>query len=295
MDFRLDDDQLALQDTVRTFCRTRYPMETIADRPGGPFDRARFGELADLGVLSILVSEERGGLGLGAVEAALVFEQLGEALVPGPLLWTAVAATLIDGAADGSTTFGGAVDDGTPVYALDGLDPLNPIGSFASLPTGQQIGGPAEAERATHVATVLSAAVLLGVAQGALDTAVAYSLEREQFGVPIGSFQALKHMMADMYVRTGLARSQVYAASAVLDDLEVGDVVRTVAAAKLLAGEAALDNSKAAVQVLGGMGFTWEMAPNFFLKRAWVLEQALGTGAFHALALADALATEVSA
>ena len=61
----------------------------------------------------------------------------------------------------------------------------------------------------------------------------------------------------------------------------------------LLAGEAGIANGRTAVQVLGGMGFTWEMLPHYFLKRAWVLEQSFGTGDVHALALGDALGSEV--
>ena len=116
-----------------------------------------------------------------------------------------------------------------------------------------------------------------------------YALEREQFGVPIGSFQAVKHMLADMFVRTGLARSATYAAAAVYDDPGIGTPARAAAIAKLLAGEAALANARAAVQVLGGMGFTWDMPPNYLLKRAWVLEHSFGTSDAHALALGSSI------
>ena len=112
--------------------------------------------------------------------------------------------------------------------------------------------------------------------------------------MPIGSFQALKHIMADMYVRVGLARSATYAAAAVLDDPAVGDADRSVSAAKLLAGEAAVENARASIQVLGGMGFTWEMAPHFLLKRALVLDQTFGTPTSHALAIAASLEKEVA-
>ena len=83
--------------------------------------------------------------------------------------------------------------------------------------------------------------------------------------MPIGSFQAVKHLLADMYVRHVLAQTEAYAAAATGED-------RTAAAARLLAAEAAIDNASAAIQVLCGMGFTWEMLPHYLLKRAWVLE-----------------------
>ena len=134
----------------------------------------------------------------------------------------------------------------------------------------------------------------VGVSDAALQVARDYSLEREQFDQPIGTFQALKHMMADMFVRTSLARSATYAAAAVLDDPVVGHLARSVGGAKLLAGEAAIDNARAAVQVLGGMGFTWEMLPNYLLKRAWVLENTFGTATSHATSIFDSVASEVS-
>ena len=131
----------------------------------------------------------------------------------------------------------------------------------------------------------LVAGAVGGVAGTALETTRRYALQREQFGVPIGSFQAVQHLLADMYVRTALARSATYAAAAVLDDPEVGDANRASAAAKLLAGEAALANARAAIQVHGGVGFTWEMLPNYLLKRAWVLEHAFGDAEAHARAI----------
>lgn len=325
MDFRLDDDQLALRETIGRFCDARHPLDGLADRPGPMLDRSAWAELADLGVLSLLPPEADGGLGLGVVGAAIVFEQLGAHLVPGPLVWSALAALHLPEVATGGRIAGGTIDDGTaPCFVehadsidtllvlrpagaflverpalgsgapLDGLDPLNAISSFDRLPAGMQVGDPVTATRLRHVGTVLVAALQLGIAQASLDVAVAHSLEREQFGVPIGSFQALKHLMADMYVRVGLARSATYAGAAVLDDPAVGDADHDASAAKLLAGEAAIDNARGALQVLGGMGFTWEMPPNFLLKRAWVLDQTFGTGASHALAISAALAREVA-
>lgn len=318
MDFRLDDDQAALSETVEQFCAGRWPIDGLAERAPG-IDRAGWDELVGLGVTSLMAPVDGDGMGFGAVEGAVVFEQLGRHLVPGPLLWSALAATLaadvargeriatgvVDGGGDGPyfvehATFADeilvlrddsvAVVDAGDVDATDAdepLDPLNPIAVVAALPRGRTVGDGEVSTRLHRLGTVLTAAQQVGVAQSALDVSVSYSLEREQFGVPIGSFQALKHMMADMYVRIGLARSATYAAAAVLDDPDVAPLDATVRTAKLLAGEAALENARTSVQILGGMGFTWEMPPNFLLKRAWVLERSFGTGAEHALALAD--------
>jgi alkylation response protein AidB-like acyl-CoA dehydrogenase len=322
MDFRLDEEQTALQDAVRRCCAARYRREDLGRREGRRVDRDDWRALADLGVFGVLVPASQGGLGLGAVAAAIVFEQLGAHLVDGPLLWTALAATHVDGAASGERLVGGVEHDAAsadpvlvehaadadallvlrsdglfllagehrPVFTpIAPLDPLTPVARAAALPEGARIGDGDDATRVRQIGTVLSAALQLGLADAALDAARAYALAREQFGAPIGSFQAVQHVLADMYVRTTLARGAVYAAAAALDDPAVGDARRAGAAAKLLAGEAAVDNARAAIQVHGGMGFTWEMPTSYLLKRAWVLEQSFGDAGAHALALGRAL------
>lgn len=322
MDFRLDEEQTALQDAVRRCCAARYRREDLARREGRRVDRDDWRALAELGVFAALVPSSQGGIGLGAVAAAIVFEQLGAHLVDGPLLWTAIAATHVDGAASGARLVGGVEDDassdrpilvehaadvdalvvlrrdgvflvaGDELPALDpvaSLDPLTPVARVGALPQGSPVGDADAAARLRDVGTVLCAALQLGLADAALEAARAYALSREQFGAPIGSFQAVQHVLADMYVRTTLARGAVYAAAAALDDPAIGDARRAGAAAKLLAGEAAVDNARAAIQVHGGMGFTWEMPTSYLLKRAWVLEQSFGDAEAHALALGRAL------
>jgi alkylation response protein AidB-like acyl-CoA dehydrogenase len=325
VDFRLDEQQLALQETVADFCAAQYGFDGLGQREAatGESIRRDWNDLSDLGVFSLLVPEAAGGLGLDMVHATLVFEQLGRHLVPGPLLWSSLGSALLaelpsparvmsgyDATAGGDQPI--VVEHADKLDALivlrpngvhlverselgepetlDPLDPLTPVGRYDQLPEGVPVGGPGEATRLRRRATVLTAALQVGVAQSALDVARDYSLERQQFDRPIASFQALKHMMADMYVRTVLARSSVYAAAAVLDDPAVGDEAHSASAAKLLAGEAAVENARAAVQILGGMGFTWEMPTNYLLKRAWVLEQSFGSSTAHALAISDSLA-----
>lgn len=321
--FRLDGEQLALQEAVAAFCASRYSLDTLGEHEAVAVEPAAWQELAELGVFSLLVPEHDGGLGLGAVAAAVVFEQLGAALVPGPLLWSTLGATVLPRDPGKARIVGGCdIDDdgdealvveyaadldalvllrGDGVFALERsdlpepaplepLDPLTTVGAFAALPAGKRVGEAAEADRMRAEGVVLTAALLLGISDTALTIARDYSLEREQFGRPIGSFQALKHMMADMFVRTALARSATYAAAAVLDEPAAGDLGRSIGAAKLLAGEAAIENARAAVQVLGGMGFTWDMPPHYLLKRAWVLEHGFGTSTSHALAISSSLA-----
>lgn len=317
MDFRLDEEQLELQDTVRRFCADRFALERIGEREDGRIDRTTWRELAALGVLGLVAPRGDGDAGLGVVEAALAFEQLGAHLATGPVLWSALAAGRVDGVATGDLVAGGveATEAEEPILVehaaeidallilregglfvlsrgelpacerLAPLDPLTPVGRVGRLPRGTQIAGADQATRVRRVGTVLAASLLLGVSETALECSRRYALEREQFDVPIGSFQAVQHLLADMYVRTALARSATYAAAAVLDDPEVGDPDRAGAGAKLLAGEAALENARTAIQIHGGMGFTWEMLPNYLLKRAWVLEHVFGDADSQALAI----------
>jgi alkylation response protein AidB-like acyl-CoA dehydrogenase len=323
MDFRFDSDQLALQAAVRQFCADQLPLSAVAEREGVPADSSIWQGFAHLGVLGMLGDE---GAAIGAIEAAIVFEVLGTHLAPGPVLWSTIAAPYIDGADDGSVRVTGIEAAATepivvphagesavlvlmrddrlerinladlgPAIPGASMDPLTPIVGYAALPAGRVIGEAGDVERIRRLGRVLSAATLVGTAQGALDTARDYALGREQFGRPIGSFQAVKHLLADMYVRVELARSSAYAAAATLVDPRAGNANRSASAAKLLAGEAAIANGRAAVQILGGMGFTWEMLPHYFLKRAWLLENWFGTQAAHARSLATAVEADTEA
>jgi alkylation response protein AidB-like acyl-CoA dehydrogenase len=288
----------------------------------GGVDRDLWRELADAGVFSLRLSEADGGAGLGTAEAALVFEELGRALVPGPVIGTHLAVSSLGVAvpSSGATPVVGwlersaepllvehfealdallvADDDGVALVEASSvdaaalgepLDPLTPMHVAASLPPGERIGDGNAARRARIDGAVLAAAIQLGIAEAVTDAAVAYAKERVQFDRPIGAFQAVKHLCADMLVRTEMARAAVYAAGITVDDPLVGDPARAASAAKVLCGEAALTNAKTCIQVYGGMGFTWEVDIHLYLKRAWVLDTVFGTAERHAELLASVL------
>jgi alkylation response protein AidB-like acyl-CoA dehydrogenase len=162
------------------------------------------------------------------------------------------------------------------------LDPLTPVTVAGGLLRGERRGVPGDAVRWRLEGAVLTAAFLLGMAAVLTEKSVDYAKERQQFDKPIGSFQAIKHLLADMFVRTEVARSAVYAAAVNLDQPALGPPARAASGAKLLAGEAATVNAKTATQVHGGMGFTWEVDVHLYLKRAWVLDTVFGTGDMHA-------------
>ena len=307
MDFELSDGQQSLRDGVRKLCEGRFPIDVVR----GGFDRGRWGELADAGVFALRLPESDGGVGLGLAEAVLVFEELGRALVPGPVVGSHLAAGVVGDADVVTVVERGApvvdhlgvadavvVIDDAGVWRVDPasvdaddvaepLDPLTPVSRLqVALPQGEQVAGADVAARWRVEGGVLTAALCLGLAEASTDLAVAYAKEREQFGKPIGAFQAVKHLCADMLVLAEVARAAVYAAGVTGDDPSVGDPVRAASVAKVSAGEAAVANGKACIQVHGGMGFTWEVDAHLYLKRAWLLDQAFGSSDEHAARLA---------
>ena len=314
MFFDLTDDQLALQDAVRQLCRERAPMTALraAEATGG-VDAALWAELAGMGVFSLRVPEADGGAGLGWTDAAVVFEELGRAAVPGPLVAAHLAAGLVDGVVGAVTPRPGqpllvehldvldalVVVDPAGLRRLDRaevvghaverpLDPLTPLHRVDDLPAGEPLA--ADPDEWRRGGAVLTAALQVGLAAGVLAQAVDYARERQQFQRPIGSFQAVKHRLADGHVRVEVARSATHAAAVGLaEGGDPADLDRAVSTAKLVAGEAALENAKAAVQVNGAMGFTWELDVHLYLKRAWVLDTHYGSTADHAVAVAAGL------
>jgi alkylation response protein AidB-like acyl-CoA dehydrogenase len=316
VDFQLTALQSQLRDTTRQLCATIAPIEKL--RSGNGFDAEVWEGLTNLGVFDLRKPEDVGGAGLGMADTAIVFEELGRALVPGPVVWSHLAADL-EGIVPNSVVGGvvrSALASNVVEYATDldqlvalddrgvwlidpkqlewkstkPFDPLTPIAQIPKLPEGELVGGSDVAERWLLEGAALVAAQLVGIAAAVCDVSVAYAKGREQFGRPVGSFQAIKHLLADMFCRAELARVQSYAAAVQLDELELASARRSVASAKIVAGEAAHDNSKSALQVHGGMGYTWEVGIHLYLKRAWVLYAAFGAPGQHADFIASDLA-----
>ena len=125
------------------------------------------------------------------------------------------------------------------------------------------------------------------MAESSLELANDYAKKREQFERPIGGFQAVKHILADMFVRQEVCRAAAYAAGATLDAPDVASVERAVSSAKVTSGDAGLRNSRSCIQVHGGMGYTWEVPAHYYMKRTWVLSSVFGDEDEHALRSAD--------
>jgi alkylation response protein AidB-like acyl-CoA dehydrogenase len=317
VDFQLSDDQRALADGVRSLVKGRFPLEGIRRREGEStvVDVEDWRALGEAGVFSLRVPEETGGLGLGLADAAVVFEELGRGLIPGPVVGTELAATLtppIGGTASGDTIAGAVLLRPAPagpvlvehLAVLDTLlvfdassgsvsvvDPANASARFAGLPldpltpmfevtdlgSRTEVASGDAALRFERDRRVLTAALCVGIASATCELAVDYAKTRKQFGRAIGSFQAVKHLCADMLTRAEVARAAVLAAAVTADQPEVGDAERAAAGAALLATDAAMMNAKTSLQVHGGMGFTWEVPVHLYLMRAKVLSLSLGS------------------
>ena len=309
MEFDLTPDERDLQQWVRELCAKRFPIERLR-KTAGSVDRDDWGALWEAGIFDITSPQEGSDVATGFKDAVLVFEELGRALVPGPLVGTlGCPPDSVGGVVErtspvvdhlGSLDALQVIDDEGLWLVLeldeidaepveDPLDPLTPLHRVRSLPQGKQLAGPEAARRRRAEGAALTAALQLGIAARTTELAVGYAKEREQFGRPIGSFQAVKHICADMLVRTEVARPAVYTAGVTLDDPSVGDVNRAVAGAKLLADHAAFRNGKDCVQVHGGMGFTWEVDVHLYLKRAAYLQSVFGSRDEHAETMAACL------
>ena len=301
MDLEPSPDQVALVDELRRFLAARVP------RPASAFPGV-WDELAAMGVLTLPVPEPDGGVGLGWAEAALAFQALGHSGAAGPFVATAAAAAA--GLSSAVTTL---VADHAParqvvvehldqiesllVLRPDGvwrvdvplagaraverpLDPLTPVHLVDALPRGEQVGDAALARLVARHAALLAAAQQVGLGAAAVELATTYAGQREQFGRPIGSFQAVKHLLADAVVGIEVARAAVDAAAVTADEASAPDdptVERAVASARIVASDAAQRATRASIQVHGGMGYTWELNAHLHLKRVLVLDQTPST------------------
>ena len=343
MDFELSADQQALRDAAADLLARRSSMPVVraaTDRGGAP-DPELWRAMVDQGWCGLAVPEKLGGVGLGWVEAGIVLEQVGAHVAPAPVLGQMVALDALADTAWGPALITGesvagcaagpdelcvyapaadvvVVPEGSRLVAIDlrerrpaaepAMDVTRQLGwlrasSLADAPR-LELGGGAEVARHMDVAAVAYAAELLGLAQRALDLAVAYAKDRVQFGHPIGSFQAVKHRCADMLVDVEGMRSAVYWAAWTVGhaDATTAGVAATVdepsiaaSTAKAWCSDAALRVLASALQVHGGIGFTWEHDLHLYLKRAHLDAVSFGDATHHRARLARLLRARVEA
>lgn len=382
MRFSLSPDQEAFRDAVADLLGKACPPSVVRaawDAPAGALDRGVWDDLAGMGVLSVLVPEDQGGLGLDETFLVPILEAYGRAALPHPVVETAMVGAPLLGADAGmvTTDLGGpnlpCAADADVLLLVDGarlvrttpgavelqavdtvdrarraarlarptsageptgrarLDRRGPkpggddvgaatttgrlpgaghphpdrSGAGATAVVGRTPGGsggaartatsgepvtddPAALDLAFDRGALGTAAVLVGLGQAMLDQTVAYVAERHQFGVPVGSFQAVKHHCANVALALEHTRPVVWrAAWSVAHDLPTR--ARDVSAAKAMADEAAERAGRAALQCHGAIGYTVEADLHLFLKRSWALTRAWGDTAFHTDRVADAL------
>jgi len=314
MRFDLTDEQRAIQDSARSlaakhFDPTRQPAQ------GDPF----WPELAANGFAGIAVGDQHGGQGLGLLECALVVEELGRALAPATFLNNAAAAALLNiagddamqqrwlpGMASGEHRAALAFGDGEVAVTLDaagasvllvaGGDTVRIVEGMPDLAVAPGAldlsrtvaradvsdARPLQEDRAAALdqVEVLLSAELVGVAQRALELAVEHATQRQQFGRSIGTYQAVSHRCADVLVAVESARSAVLGAAWTADhEPELLGFAASVA--KVTASDAAWEATAAALQIFGGMGFTWEHPIHRFLRRARMTAGLLSSADTH--------------
>jgi alkylation response protein AidB-like acyl-CoA dehydrogenase len=324
MRFELTDDQKEIGRVARELLSVRAPLSALREVAGSSrYDDSLWHEMVALGWPGIAVAEDHGGQGLGAVELAVLLEELGYACAASPLLPSAVAAAAIkafgtesqrgrwlpglargdytagigsrelaadaDGAAVAVLTDGGAAEL-VPWPATEPFPSIDPARQFATV---RGDGEPLAAGAAELVRAAV-AAELVGVCQRALDMTVAYVKERTQFGVPVGSFQAVSHRCAEMLLHTQSARSAVYFA-AWAADAEPTRLAEASAMASAAAAEAGRLVTGSAIQAHGGIGFTWEADVHWLYKRAQLDIALLGGARRHLIALGRLAAERLSA
>jgi alkylation response protein AidB-like acyl-CoA dehydrogenase len=316
MEFALTEEQQELAATVRAL------LDRRGDARVETYDEALWQTLCEqIGVPALGIPEQYDGAGFSLFESLVALEEVGRSLVPSPLLGSLVTseallagadeeakarllpriaagevAAFVDGdapALDGdlASIVVAADDDG--LFAVTGAETtwtptMDQTIRLATVEGGTRtrIGdGPAARGRARQVGAVGCAALAAGLAARALDMTVSYSKERVQFGRPIGSFQALKHRMADMLVLLEMSRTASWAASYAVAT-HADDAERLSHVAKSYCCEALAHIAGEAVQLHGGIAITWEHDAHLVLKRAHALGQLFGSALEHRAAVA---------
>ena len=314
MRFAFTEEQTAFRDVVRELLAKECPPAVVraAWAPGAGRVGRAWAALGEMGALGMLAAESAGGLGLTYVDLVLLLEETGYVALPEPIVEHAAVAMPLLSAPEqflgGNETISAPffhepvvpfadradrlllVHDGSWFLVPSGDAVLTPIQSVDGArrlarvqwePAGQGVVGEGAAAAAAFDRGALgTAAQLVGLTRRMLDMTVEYVTERRQFGVPIGSFQAIKHHLADARIALEFARPLVYRAAwsiAVDDD----DAAVHVSMAKATSSDAAVLMAKHALQCHGAIGYSYEYDLHLYMKRAWALATAWGDAALH--------------
>ncbi len=318
MDFAFTEDQQTITQAARDMlletCTPAGLRKMLEQNQA--LDAARWATITEMGLPGMLAPEAAGGLGLGLSDFIAIAEAAGYAGLPEPLVelagvavpllaefhddrgWLARAAAgeiiAVGHAAnpfvtDADIAAALLLGHGNEVHLLapeavvltrqESVDPFRRLFRVDWAP-GPETRVAASWGLTAERGALFAAAQMIGLGQRCIDLGVAYAKDRNQFGKPIGSYQAVKHLLASAQVKIEFARPVVYAAAAELDLASLPARARA-AHAKIAAGEAADLAARSALQVFGAMGMTWEVDLHFFLKRALALKFAWGTPALH--------------
>ena len=300
MRFELTADQRDFGDSLESLLAAADTVKAARAWAAGDHEPglALWRRLADLGVNALLVPEADGGLGATPVELCVAFEALGRHAVPGPWVESVAYLQLADGslgtvAAPPHTPYSLDADVAEQVYVAgpDGLrtatvgeevSSVDPSRRLFAVEPAQDYDFPHRLDRAFGLAALATSAELLGAGERVLADSVAYVKQRRQFGREIGSYQAIKHQLADVRVALDFARPLVFGAAVKLNP-------RSVSAAKVQSADAANLASRVGLQVHGAIGYTAEYDLSRWLLRIRALQSAWGTPARHRERLLTAL------
>jgi alkylation response protein AidB-like acyl-CoA dehydrogenase len=296
VNFDLDDTRYALRDLARDLFTKESPPSRIREMwDGEPYDRSVWKTMAEAGIVGLTVPESYGGMGGNELDLLLVYEEAGRAALPDPLLETTGIAVplLVDaGTEEQKERWLPAIAAGDAIVTVE-----DPSGSDiawakeADLVITQDDAGDAMAAAILRGAFG-TAAMLNGVAMQLLERTIAYVKDRDQFGRPIGSFQAVKHKLASMHQAIETSRPATwYAAYALATVQPDASDAASVAKAAAAATEALCNGE--ALQCHGGIGFTWEDDLHLWLKRGMSLRSAWGTAADHRARLVPTVMEEL--
>jgi len=318
MRFSLSGDQVAFRDAVRELLAkeaTPAVVRAAWDAPAGELDRGVWDSLEAMGVLGVLVPESAGGLGLDETFLVPILEEAGRVALPHPIMETAMVAAPLLGVGTGmvASDLGGALvpcaadadrlllrwghslavadRDAVELASAATVDRARRAAYVTHDTTGEPLTeDPEVIALALDRGALGTAAMLVGLGQSMLDITVGYVTERKQFGVPVGSFQAVKHHLADAALALEFARPAVWRATWSVAHAEPTRA-RDVSMAKAMASDAAELVGRKALQCHGAIGYTVEADLHLFLKRTWALARAWGDTAHHTDRVADALET----
>jgi len=320
MRFDFSDEQKAVRQTARDMLARRCTPQVVRQLfIDNRYDDAHWSEMVTLGWPGLAVEERHGGLGMGLVGLVVLLEEMGRALAPSPFLSNAAATLALQAAGDerqrerwlprvvsGEARLGFAVSDGGRTLALDrrgadavvvvdaargsavlatevqatAVETIDRARRYAHLGDVDGEALPGDVGRGIDMVEVALAAELVGAGQRALEMAVEHAQNRVQFGRVIGTYQAVSHRCTDIFRAVESARSATYAA-AWAADASPESLPLAASVAKAAAAEGAWKATADALQVLGGIGFTWEHDLHFFLKRAVVDGMLLGSASHH--------------